>query len=112
MGGSVVLASELVHRADPGHPDASPRDHVCISVCDDGPGIPLELQPRVFEPFFTTKQVGHGSGLGLSQVFGFAGQSCGFAELSSVPGEGTTVRVCLPVITQGDDRDAGTAGRG
>lgn len=111
-GGRIVMKTERVVRADPGNPESVPREHVCISVGDDGSGIPLEVQSRVFEPFFTTKQVGQGSGLGLSQVFGFAGQSNGFAELSSVPGEGTTVRVCLPALIQGDDRDAGTAGRG
>jgi signal transduction histidine kinase len=54
----------------------------------------------VFEPFFTTKEVGKGSGLGLSQVFGFAVQSGGFVELDSAQGEGTRVRICLPAMEE------------
>ena len=65
-------------------------------MIDDGDGIPLDIQERVFEPFFTTKDIGRGSGLGLSQVFGFAAQSGGFAKLESSPGQGTRVCICLP----------------
>ena len=70
---------------------------VCVEVSDTGPGIPIEQQTRVFEPFFTTKDVGKGSGLGLSQVFGFASQSGGSVELSSTPGTGTSLVIRLPV---------------
>jgi signal transduction histidine kinase len=68
-----------------------------VEVADDGQGIAPDIQPHVFEPFFTTKEVGKGSGLGLSQVFGFAAQSGGYAELHSRLGQGTRVRICLPV---------------
>lgn len=98
-GGEIVLSTRLLpHTVPPAEPDARPRDFVCISVRDNGHGIPEALQERVFEPFFTTKEIGKGSGLGLSQVFGFAAQSGGFASLHSEEGEGTTVSLCLPVV--------------
>ena len=95
-GGRIVVATERVQARDPSRPEDPLRAHVCVSVTDDGPGIAPQLQSRVFEPFFTTKEVGQGSGLGLSQVFGFAAQSQGFSDLSSTPGHGTTVRIWLP----------------
>lgn len=71
-------------------------DHVCISISDEGTGIPPEQLGRVFEPFYTTKPIGKGTGLGLSQIHGFAAQSGGRAEIESEVGKGTTVRLCLP----------------
>ena len=96
-GGTVTIATRMQRVADPATPGSIARDMVRISVSDDGEGIPPELQQRVFEPFFTTKEIGKGSGLGLSQVFGFAMQSGGHAALQSAPGEGTTVAILLPV---------------
>ncbi|MBV9249963.1 MAG: PAS domain S-box protein [Acetobacteraceae bacterium] len=72
------------------------RDHVVISVIDNGTGMPREVQERAFEPFFTTKEVGKGSGLGLPQVYGLARQFGGTARLFSAAGRGTTVEVILP----------------
>ncbi|RZA21158.1 MAG: PAS domain-containing sensor histidine kinase [Lysobacteraceae bacterium] len=97
-GGTITLRSQHCRCTHPARPEDPPRDYVCVSVVDDGPGIPLDLQERVFEPFFTTKEVGKGSGLGLSQVFGFAGQSNGFADLASSPRNGTAVRMCFPAL--------------
>ena len=98
-GGDIVLSTRLLPQTTPpAEPEAPPRDFVCISVRDNGHGIPDQLQERVFEPFFTTKEVGKGSGLGLSQVFGFAAQSGGFASLHSVEDQGTTVSLCLPTV--------------
>ena len=95
-GGHIRLRTRAGEMRSPLAPTGAGRRHVCVAVSDDGEGIPAELQKKVFEPFFTTREVGKGSGLGLSQVFGFAAQSGGFADLESVPGAGTTVRVCLP----------------
>lgn len=99
-GGRIVITSALRKVADPADTGASNKDMVCVSVMDNGSGIPLEIQERVFEPFFTTKEIGKGSGLGLSQIFGFAKQSGGHATLSSTPGQGTTVVICLPLSVQ------------
>jgi CheY-like chemotaxis protein len=71
-------------------------DYVALSLSDSGVGIPENALKRVFEPFFTTKGVGRGTGLGLSQVYGFARQSGGHVEIGSVPGAGTTVTLYLP----------------
>ncbi|HZY17693.1 MAG TPA: ATP-binding protein [Ramlibacter sp.] len=71
---------------------------VVVEARDTGTGIPPEVVERVFEPFFTTKPVGLGTGLGLSQVLGFAQRSGGHASVHSVPGVGTTVRVLLPQL--------------
>jgi signal transduction histidine kinase len=69
---------------------------VAVSVSDTGMGMTDDVVARAFEPFFTTKAVGSGSGLGLSQVYGFAQQSGGAAAIRSHPGEGTRVTIWLP----------------
>jgi CheY-like chemotaxis protein len=73
-----------------------------IAVTDDGSGMPKEVLEHVFEPFFTTKDVGKGSGLGLSMVYGFVKQSNGHVAIYSEPGLGTTVRIYLPVMSTPD----------
>ncbi|WP_434657003.1 PAS domain-containing protein [Pseudomonas sp. R3-56] len=71
-------------------------DYVRLSVTDCGAGMAPEVLKQVFEPFFTTKTDGHGTGLGLSMVFGFVKQSGGHIEISSHPGEGTQVHMYFP----------------
>ncbi|AYN15728.1 GAF domain-containing protein [Pseudomonas monteilii] len=73
-----------------------PGQFAAISVSDSGVGIAAELLERIFDPFFTTKAPGEGTGLGLSQVFGFAKQSGGDVQVNSVPGQGTTFTLYLP----------------
>jgi CheY-like chemotaxis protein len=72
------------------------REAVAISLSDTGVGIPAEALSQVFEPFFTTKEVGHGTGLGLAQVYGFAQQSGGTVDIRSEVGRGTTLTLYLP----------------
>ncbi|WP_186332392.1 response regulator [Bordetella genomosp. 13] len=76
--------------------DLLPGQYVRISLADTGTGIPAELLDKVFEPFFTTKDIGVGTGLGLSQVYGFVKQSGGHVQIASTLGAGTTVHLYLP----------------
>lgn len=96
-GGTITISASAKETLDPASEGHAPAPHVCVTVADDGEGIPIAQQARVFESFFTTKPVGRGSGLGLSQVFGFTKQSGGFPQLSSVPGKGTRIVLCFPI---------------
>jgi len=83
-------------------------DYVVFAVADSGSGIAPEILEQVTEPFFTTKEVGEGTGLGLSMVYGFAQQSGGAIDIRSAVGEGTTVEIWLP--TAPDQEQAAGAG--
>jgi two-component system NtrC family sensor kinase len=106
MGGEGRLTISV--RAVTGLPGTAPQPesrygYVAVSVEDTGVGIPQDQFERIFEPFFTTKQVGQGTGLGLSQVFGFAKQSGGEVMVASEVGNGSTFTLYLPRVP-GDDR--------
>ncbi|HEX2800668.1 MAG TPA: ATP-binding protein, partial [Phenylobacterium sp.] len=82
--------------------EAPPGDYLCVAVHDTGPGMTRETLERAFEPFFTTKGPGRGTGLGLSQVYGFARQSGGAVLIDTAPGKGASVRVYLPLASEPD----------
>ena len=95
--GRLTLGVAVVEGVPEGrsHP-ARPGSFIAVSVADTGTGIPAERLTQIFEPFFTTKGIGEGTGLGLSQVFGFAKQSGGEIDVASTLGKGSTFTLYLP----------------
>lgn len=98
-GGRLIIETDNVHldeayaAQNPGVP-AGP--YVLVALTDTGSGMPPDVAAKAFDPFFTTKPVGQGTGLGLSQVYGFVRQSGGHVAIYSEPDRGTTVRLYLP----------------
>ncbi len=108
-GGTLAISvenSQLDDADAAAETDAKAGEYVMLSVCDTGAGIARENLDRVFEPFFSTKEVGKGSGLGLSMVYGFARQSRGHVNIESEEGEGTKVRLFLPRAMRTDEQAA------
>lgn len=99
-GGTVTITARLEELLAPDLAHPTRRRYVALAVTDEGGGMPPEIAARASEPFFTTKEVGKGSGLGLSQVFGFVSQCDGFVDVQTAPGHGTTVRLLLPAIEE------------
>ncbi|WP_218821892.1 PAS domain-containing sensor histidine kinase [Haematobacter genomosp. 1] len=97
-GGSLVIrtANARLGAQDAPRHGLKPGDYVALSVSDTGTGMTEEIAAHAFEPFYTTKPMGQGTGLGLSMVYGFAGQSGGGLGLETAPGRGTTITVYLP----------------
>ena len=97
VGGTLTVETANVSLGPPHLPEEPPPgDYVAICVSDTGAGMADDVRQKVFEPFFTTKEIGKGSGLGLSQVLGFAQQSDGGVRIVSRDGEGTRVYIYLP----------------
>lgn len=109
-GGELTISAQVTRLE---HNDIVAGEYVQVDVTDTGMGMTDDVAARAFEPFFTTKEVGRGSGLGLSMVYGFVRQSSGHVEILSAPDRGTTVRLYLPVAPAGmrrhrrEDRESG-----
>ena len=100
-GGTIRLTTRLLADDDPlldapGLRDGRSQSFVCLTASDTGDGLSAENIERIFEPFYTTKEVGHGTGLGLSTVFGLAQQAGGIVTVDSDPGRGANFHVILP----------------
>jgi signal transduction histidine kinase/ActR/RegA family two-component response regulator len=96
-GGELKISTSARSHTQGDDSGLAPGEYVVLTVSDDGEGIAPQLLNKVFDPFFTTKPVGSGTGLGLSQVYGFARQSGGLAFVRSEVGAGTTVEMHFPV---------------
>jgi signal transduction histidine kinase/CheY-like chemotaxis protein len=105
VGGLLRVSTSNATLAEANAPEEpAPGDYVEICVSDTGSGMGPAVRARVFEPFFTTKEIGKGSGLGLSQVLGFAKQSNGGVRIDTAEGEGTSIRIFLPRSDSPADR--------
>jgi CheY-like chemotaxis protein len=111
-GGKLTLETMNAHIDDAyaaSNPDTVPGQYVLVAVSDTGAGMAPDVLERAFEPFFTTKGVGKGSGLGLSQIYGFLKQSGGHAKIYSEVGRGSTVKLYLPRHLAGGAADESQA---
>jgi PAS domain S-box-containing protein len=98
-GGKLTLETANIHLDEKyasTQSEVLPGQYVMLAVTDNGCGMPPDVKAKAFDPFFTTKDIGHGTGLGLSQVYGFVKQSRGHVKIYSEVGEGTTIKIYLP----------------
>jgi signal transduction histidine kinase len=93
MNAGQAIKDRGVITVSTGHSDGK----IWVAIGDDGEGIPADVLPRIFDPFFTTKPVGSGTGLGLSISYGIVAKHHGTIEITSVPGQGTLLRIELPI---------------
>jgi two-component system cell cycle sensor histidine kinase/response regulator CckA len=99
MGGKLTIKTQNVRTGEPMQRGADvmpPGSYVMLEIADTGTGIPKDILDRIFEPFFSTKEVGSGTGLGLSTVYGIVRQTDGFVFVDSEVGRGATFRIYLP----------------
>ncbi len=111
-GGKLTIETANVHldaNYAREHGDVEAGQYVMIAISDNGTGMTADVARRAFDPFFTTKDVGRGTGLGLSQVYGFVKQSGGHIKIYSEVGQGTSVKVYLPRYTGALTEDAPAA---
>ncbi len=108
-GGRLVIETENAHVIDDPRTiqEVPPGDYVRVSVSDNGKGMTPEVRDRALEPFFTTKEVGQGTGLGLSMIYGFLKQLGGHARIYSEPGRGTRVSLFFPRSKEPAELQAG-----
>jgi PAS domain S-box-containing protein len=113
-GGSLTIEAANVTWSEGGIADragAEPGEYVMVAVSDTGAGMDEHTKLHAFDPFFTTKEVGRGSGLGLSMIYGFVKQSKGYVQIYSELGHGTTIKLYLPRAAEGaipfESRDVG-----
>ena len=104
-GGTITISTTRYHHGEGEGLILPEGDYIKITVTDTGSGISSEDLLHVYEPFFTTKEVGQGSGLGLSMVYGFTQQSNGSCHISSVSGKGTTVSLYFPEVMDNKNID-------
>ncbi|OWW22881.1 hybrid sensor histidine kinase/response regulator [Noviherbaspirillum denitrificans] len=109
-GGTIVLSTQAVQLGKTEVNNLAPGRYVSVMVKDSGAGMPPEVVSRAIEPFFTTKEIGKGTGMGLSQVYGFVQQAGGDLAIESIVGLGTSVMLYLPALDGASDQDSATKG--